>query len=157
MEEKKKVEVAFDEGLIYLNMRAKNREEVIRRLGKKLFDRGYVTKQFSSSVIEREKISGTGLPTDIPVAIPHTEKEYCIFPAIAFGKLVNPVEFKLIAKEKDTVLVKFIFLLALPEGYLHIHWLKRLIDFFQIPNTLKQLDELTNKEQIVKFLRKYLF
>ncbi len=157
MELGKNTKVIFDEGLISLDMNSINRDEVIKHLSKKLFDYGCVTKDFCQSVIKREKISGTGLPTEIPVAIPHTEKDFCLLPAIAMARLENPVEFKLIAKENDSIQVKFVFLLSLPEGYLQIHWLRKLIDFFQIPNSLGQLIEIKTKEQIVEYLRKYLF
>lgn len=54
---------------IYLDTDFSTKEELLNTVGKELVTRGYVTNNFLASLISREKLGGTDLPTG--VAVPH--------------------------------------------------------------------------------------
>lgn len=54
---------------------AKDWEEAIRLCGQAIADAGYADETFMNACIEREKEYPTGLPSEVPVAIPHSKVE----------------------------------------------------------------------------------
>ena len=54
---------------------AENWEEALRICGKALVNKKYVGQDFIEACVNREKIFPTGLPTVIPVAIPHAASD----------------------------------------------------------------------------------
>ena len=62
---------------VVLNMDARTSEEVIRKLGGKLRDQGYVKEDFVDAAVEREAKMPTGLPLggEYNAAIPHVDIE----------------------------------------------------------------------------------
>ena len=60
--------------------------EAIHLCAQKLKEEGYVTDQFESNCINREKEYPTGLPTVVPVAMPHSEASGVVKNAICMLK-----------------------------------------------------------------------
>ena len=77
-----------------MNSTAATREEALAELAKMLMANNYVHASFAQAVLHRENEFPTGLPTNpVGVAIPHTDIEHVISPAIAVSILANPVQF----------------------------------------------------------------
>jgi PTS system galactitol-specific IIA component len=57
------------------------------------YDGDFVKHSWLTAVVDREKEFPTGLPTPIPVAIPHTDSEHVKVSGIGFFRLVHPVSF----------------------------------------------------------------
>lgn len=134
---------------------AKNWEEAIRLCGKHLMDRGSVGQDFIDGCIEREKEYPTGLPSDIPVAIPHSQsngiKENCV----CFLRLDQPVRFNRMDDDEAFVETKLIFNLAIKAAEDHLTFLQKLMEFVTTEGTLKQCSELP-LEEIPAFIEREL-
>jgi hypothetical protein len=63
------------------------------------------------------------LPTEIPVAIPHTDPEHFIHPALVFGVFNDPVPFGQMGAESTTVMAQMVFLLAIGDPKSQAAWL----------------------------------
>lgn len=125
--------------LVLVGLDAPDAEYAIRRLAERLAEHGCVRETFASAVLEREKQFPTGLPTSIPVAIPHTDAVHCLRPAIAVGVLARPVVFGEMGNPEGSVNVRIIFLLSVPDPSQQVIWLQKLVDAFQRPGFLEAL------------------
>ncbi|AAM23481.1 transcriptional regulatory protein LevR/transcriptional regulator with AAA-type ATPase domain [Caldanaerobacter subterraneus subsp. tengcongensis MB4] len=97
----------IDEELIFLDVDAFVKSDVIDLLAEKLYEKGYVDDRFLLSVYKREAMGATILNDGI--AIPHGYPEHVIKPAIAIAKLKEPIYW-----EKD-LMADLVFMIALKE------------------------------------------
>jgi PTS system galactitol-specific IIA component len=74
---------------------------------------GCVEESFLQGCLDREKTIPSGLETEIPVAIPHTNPEHVKMPAICVLRLEKPVSFGNMADPEQTVEAEFVFNMAL--------------------------------------------
>ncbi|CCU80986.1 PTS system, fructose subfamily, IIA component [Halanaerobium saccharolyticum subsp. saccharolyticum DSM 6643] len=97
--------------LISLDLKAKNKEEVIKKMAKMIEENGNLTssEEFVRSVLAREEQTSTGVGREI--SIPHGKSEGVKKAAVAFARLAQPVEWESFDDKK----VKLVFLLAVPE------------------------------------------
>lgn len=146
----------INEELILTDLECLTSDDVIKSLSERLYHAEYVKQGFAEAVLNREREFPTGLPSEIPVAIPHCDPAYCNHSAIALGLLKNPVAFGEMGSNNHTVLVDIVFLLALNDPNQQVAWLKRLADFFQNTNLLKDLRDSTSNIEAAKLLRKHL-
>lgn len=134
---------------------AKNWEEAITLCGNYMIKHGSVNKDFMEACIEREKEYPTGLPADIPVAIPHSKaagiKENCV----CFLRLDTPVRFYRMDDCDEYVDTKLIFNLAIKEADDHLEFLQKLMQFVLDVDTLKKCSTIP-LEKIPDFLEKEL-
>jgi PTS system galactitol-specific IIA component len=151
------LDLAFDEDLVIIDIDLQTREEVIKLLSEKFIQKGYVTDKFTEAVLDRERKFPTGLPTVVPIALPHTDAIYCKKSAIAVGILKTPISFKEMGNPDKSLLVKIVFLLALPNPDLQTKWLQRLVEVFKDGEILKRLAGMRTKQEIFEFLNKALF
>lgn len=133
--------------LILLGLDVPNAEQAIRHLGARMTEYGYVRETFVDAVIEREKTFPTGLPTPIPVAIPHTDAVHCCQPAIAVGVLTRPVTFGEMGNPQGKVDAKAIFLLSITDPSQQVIWLQKLVEAFHRPHFLQRLVTSRNTEE----------
>jgi len=147
---------AIDEHLILLELRAATAAEVIHALSERLLQDGYVTEGFADAVIARERIFPTGLPTPIPVALPHTDAQHCRRPAIAVGLLADAVPFGEMGTADQVIPVQVVFLLAVTDPKQQVRWLKQLVEFFQQPDRIGQIQAAASPADVAQTLRGYL-
>lgn len=152
----KSKDVVIDESLIIPNLEVNDRKEVIRLLGKKLVAKGYVSDEFIQSVLEREERFPTGLPTKVPVALPHTDAKYCSHSALAVATLKKPVLFKEMDDPNKKLNVKMVFLLALNDRDSQTKWLQALIKLFQSKKFSEKVLLSKNRTEIYIFLERFL-
>ena len=145
-----------DERLILLELRAATAAQAIRALSQRLFQAGYVAEGFAEAVIAREHNFPTGLPTPIPVALPHTDAQHCRRPAIAVGLLAEAVPFGMMGTADQVIPVQVVFLLAVTDPKQQVRWLKRLVEFFQQPERIGQMQAAATPVDVVQILRRYL-
>lgn len=146
----------IDERLILLNLHAENPEAVIRALGIRLEEAGYVKPSWAEAVLAREKIYATGLPTEAPVGLPHTDVEHCLRPAIAVATLAQPVPWGRMGDPTQTVSVQTVFALSIVQPQEQVKTLTKLIDFCQQPETLQTLQAAPSVERAAQLLRERL-
>ncbi len=149
-----KVECSPD--LILVDLDVDTAEEAIRALSRRLEQAGIVRDTFAESVIAREKSYPTGLPTAVPVAIPHTDPEHCLRTGIAVALLRKPVAFGAMGSQGQ-VQTRIVFLLAITKPHSQVAWLGRLVQFFQEPGLLQELEAARSPQQVVSILNDRLF
>lgn len=138
-----------NENLIITPLEASSSEGAIRVLGTRLFESGYVRDTYVDAVLEREKVFATGLPTpEIQVAIPHTDIEHVIHPAIAVGVLQDTVEFVEMGNPDGVVNVRIVCMLAVNQSDSLVSLLQNLVGIFQDPVVLHQIVDARDVSEI---------
>jgi len=126
--------------LIFVGLEANSWQEVLTKLANKLYQAGYVRESFQQAVLEREAHYPTGLRTaQVPVALPHTEKEHVLTPAVAIALLKQPVNFGEMGTDGQVVPVEIVFMLCIREPDEQVNWLSRLVSTFQLEGFLALL------------------
>ena len=126
--------------LIFVGVEAASWQEVLTLLANQLYQRGYVRKSYLQAVLDRERQFPTGLRTaEVAVALPHTEKEHVLKPAVAVAILAHPVTFGEMGTEDQTVPVEIVFMLSILEPDEQVTWLSRLVSTFQLQGFLSLL------------------
>lgn len=121
---------------------AEDWEEAITLCGECMMSHGSVSRDFINSCIEREREYPTGLPTDIPVAIPHSKAEGIRENCICLLRLKHPVRFYRMDDTDEYVDTKLVFNLAIKDADNHLEFLKRLIQFVLDQETVSKCSEL---------------
>jgi len=139
---------------VLLDCEFKSSDEVIHAVGSKLFEGGFVKTSFIQAAIERENQLPTGLPLagGINAAIPHTEIEHVLKPALGMATLKNEVNFRNMISPKETVPVRLVFLLALDKPKAQIEMLQEVADVLQNPELVKNLLKQQNYQDVVAAL-----
>jgi PTS system galactitol-specific IIA component len=128
--------------LILTDLDVKDSCEAITRLGELLTRHGFVRDTFTTAVLEREKVFATGLPTpEYHVAIPHTDPEHVIKPAIAIAVLKDPVEFGEMGNPESKLEIHIVCMLAIQQSDSLVTILQNLVEMFQTRGLLKQIVE----------------
>lgn len=134
---------------------ADNWEQAITLCGEYMISQGSVNKDFMEACIEREKEYPTGLPADIPVAIPHSKaagiKENCV----CFLRLDKPVRFYRMDDSEEYVDTQLVFNLAIKEADDHLEFLQKLMQFVLDVDTLNKCSEIP-LDEIPAFLEEEL-
>jgi PTS system galactitol-specific IIA component len=146
----------IDEQLILLNLRAESAEAVIRALGARMEATGYVKASWAEAVLARETTYATGLPTEVPVGLPHTDVEHCLQPAIAVATLAQPVRWGMMGDPAQTVSVQTVFALSVVKPDEQVKTLTKLIDFCQRPDDLHALHAMRSAASAAALLRERL-
>lgn len=146
-------ETLFREDLIVMNSTAATREEALAELAKMLMANNYVHASFAQAVLHRENEFPTGLPTNpVGVAIPHTDIEHVISPAIAVSILANPVQFNEMGNPDNQVNIRIIFMLAVNNPQMQLDLLKRLISQISDANSLTSLLHAQSKPEVLQVM-----
>ncbi|MGH6762822.1 MAG: PTS sugar transporter subunit IIA [Phyllobacterium sp.] len=126
---------------IILGAEAGSDEAVIRLLAGRLESLGLVHPSFVEAVLAREAKLPTGLPLggDNNVAIPHTDPEHVIRPALAFATLASPVTFSNMEDPEEKLPVRVVFLMALNDKDKQIEMLQEIAGTIQSPQSIAAL------------------
>ena len=129
--------------LIAIEEDANTWEEAIKFTSDALLEKGYVKDSFYQACVDREKKFPTGLPTKIPVAIPHTDPEHVDTPAVCLLHLAKPVPFASMEDSDETVDIEFVFNMALLKCEDQLPMIKAIIntaqdmDFWESAKSMK--------------------
>lgn len=140
----------LDAKAISLNLDATSSEDVIRELGGKLYDLGFVKEGFVEATLEREANMPTGLELmgDVNAAIPHVDIEYVNKPALGLATLANEVVFKSMVDRETDVPVRLVIMLALDQPKSQIEMLQNVAGLLQSPETIQALMNAKTPEEI---------
>jgi len=100
---------------------------------------GYVKDTFYDACVAREKEYPTGLPTEINVAIPHTDAVHVNIPAICMLRLLQPVKFKNMGDPDEEVDAEFVFNMALQHNHDQLPLIQAIIKVAQDAEYLSSL------------------
>lgn len=149
-----KISEFFNKELIVTNFDAKSKEDVIDVLYKKLYENGFVKESYLEAIKKREKNFPTGLQLNrYNVAIPHTDPEHVVKPAIAVATLKNPVIFKNMANPLEDVEVSLVFMIALNEAHSQVEMLQQLIQLIQNDVLLEKIIREDGGDEIIEIIK----
>lgn len=148
--------ITLDRGLVAIGLEATRSDEVIKALGRLLQAHGYVDADYTDAVIKREHEYATGLPTAIPVALPHTDAGHCRRSALAVGTLARPVDFQEMGNPESTLSVRVVFLLALADSKEQVVWLQRFMRGLRKESFIARLTEARSEAEVVDLVREML-
>ncbi|MDC3424578.1 PTS sugar transporter subunit IIA [Aquibacillus sp. 3ASR75-11] len=147
----------IDDELIMINLEAESKERALSVLGSRLHEEGYVTDDFVKSVMEREQVYPTGLPTSpYGLAIPHTDSDKVIKPKIAFATLKEPIKFSSMSNMEEEVDVKIIFMLALKNPHEQLEILQKLTGIFQDSDAVTRIANVETSEEFHQLLGSFV-
>ena len=147
-------DIYFNESIIFLDLEANTKEEVLLAMATNLEEKGLVKETFKDAVIAREQEYATGLPTmGVSVAIPHTDPEHVNKKAISVAVLKEPVEFGVMGGDSsETTPVKLVFMMAMDEGDSQLGLLQKLMQIFQDEKMLQLLAIEQDKTKLMNLL-----
>jgi len=106
-----------------------------------------------AAVTRREIEFPTGLPTLIPVAIPHTDSVHVIADGVGFFKLVNPVDFGEMGSLDAKIQVQMILPLLITNPAEQVELLMAVIGALQKSDFLEALAASGTKEEVIAIFR----
>lgn len=131
----------LDSRAVALNYPAADAADVIRHLSARLLDAGYVRASFADAALSREAELPTGLVLggDVNAAIPHTDVEHVLKPAVALATLPYPVIFRHMIAPDEEVPVQLVFLLALEQPKTQVAMLQEVASVLQNAQLIAEL------------------
>jgi len=145
-----KILALLEPSAIKLQIRAKDRIDVITQLGNLLYQAGYVRESFVKAALEREWELPTGLPLDgkYNAAIPHTDVAHVLKPGLAMATLSEPVIFQNMIQPEQEVPVRLVILMALDQPKSQVEMLQEIASVLQNPQTIERLMAAQTIEEI---------
>lgn len=114
--------------IIVIDETANSWREAIAISGNALSKKGYVKENFSEACAERELIYPTGIPSEVPIAIPHTTGNMVNENSICVLRLKSPVGFYRMDDPKETVSVRLVINMALQKAEEQLSMMKNLMN-----------------------------
>ncbi len=142
------------EEAVVLGLDAATSEEVIRELGGKLRDQGYVKDNFVEAALEREANLPTGLPLggEYNAAIPHVDIEYVNKSALGLATLKQEVVFYNMVESDEEVPCRLVIMLALDQPKSQIEMLQSVAAVLQNPEIISKLVNAETTEEVFEIL-----
>lgn len=117
----------FDSAFVQFLNQPCDKKSLLSGMCAQLEKRGFVSKGFLDSVLDRERVASTGIGKQ--VAIPHGSTKFIVRPIISVAILKEPILWN------DNEWVDLIFLLALkPDGALHMK--SQIMKFYSVLSTV---------------------
>ena len=130
-------------------------EEAIALCGDALTAAGITQPSFTEKCIAREREYPTGLPTEIPAAIPHCKDDGIRANCICYLRLASPVTFRRMDDDMESVEADMVFALAIQDPNEHLNVLQRMMAFLGNTVAVGELRAAAETEA-ASVLRKYI-
>ena len=142
------------EEAVILGLEASSFEEVIRELGSKLHEQGFVKDDFVDAALEREANMPTGLPLggEYNAAIPHVDIEYVNKSALGLATLKDEVVFYNMVESDEEVPCRLIIMLALDQPKSQVEMLQSVAVVLQDPAIIRNLVNAKTTEEVFTIL-----
>lgn len=145
------------EELIMVDVEASNYEEAIRKVGKRLFDNGYVKDTYIDAVVAREADFPTGLHLEgIDIAMPHTAGVHVNTPAVCVAKLAKPVVFSHMGDPDTKVEATLLFMMAIKNPDEQIETLQAVMGVFTNQEAIAELKAAKTESELFTVAKKYI-
>ena len=115
------------EDILVVDAEASDYKEAIEHAGNYLFEKGYVKENFVEECLKRELTYPTGLPSAIPIAIPHCSSKFVKKEGMCVLRLKKEVDFHRIYDIEQHVSTSLIFNLALKKDEEHVTFLQKFV------------------------------
>lgn len=136
----------FSPQLTFLDKHYNNTTDFFSAIFLLLKEKGYVRDSFLDAIAAREKAYPTGLPTlPVAIALPHTDPQHVIRPFISVTRLSQPVAWREMSNDDNTLYVHFIVLLGFIDHSSHLTALQQLMDCLadeEVIQTLRKIDDV---------------
>ncbi len=144
----------LDPEAVVLQMEAKTSEDVIRQLGGKLLNLGFVTDDFVEATLKREANLPTGLPLGglVNAAIPHVDIEFVKKSALGLATLKQEVVFYNMVENDVEVPCRLVIMLALDKPKSQVEMLQSVAAVLQKPAVIDALIAAETVEEIFSAL-----
>lgn len=116
-----------------------NAVEVLDHVSATALEQGRVRESFAGALRDRELSHPTGLPTPMPVAIPHADPEHVLRPGLAAVLLDPPVPFGEMGGSGETVDVRLVVVLLVTDPASQVGLLAGLIRALRRPDLAELL------------------
>lgn len=146
----------LDEQLIQCRVVASTKEELLEMMALKLYDEGYVKKEYIDGVLAREALNPTGLQLDtFGCAVPHSEMGYVLRPTISIAVLEEPVAFQRMDDPSTSVDVHLVFMLAVNEGMKQVSVLQKLTGLMQNSGVFEELLHAQDASEVMAIINNF--
>ena len=139
--------------LMVLDLKAETKEEAIKEIADKFFEKGYVksAEDFAEGLREREAQGSTALGES--VAIPHSKNKTVIEPAVLFARKKSGLDYDAL----DGMPTEIFFAIAAPDGEnnLHVATLAELSKMIMKDGFIGDLKKVENEDQVYAVIEKY--
>ena len=137
---------------ICLQLAAADSKQVLETLAGRLFQAGYVHESFADAALQREAQMPTGLPLEgaYNAAIPHTDIQHVIKPALALATLQTPVNFQNMIEPETAVPVQLVILMALEQAKTQVEMLQEIAGVLQDAETIEKLMRARSIPQVLE-------
>ena len=135
---------------ICLQLAAVDSKQVLETLAGRLYQAGYVHESFADAALQREAQMPTGLPLEgaYNAAIPHTDIEHVIKPALALATLQEPVNFQNMIEPETAVPVQLVILMALEQAKTQVEMLQEIAGVLQDAEVIDKLMHARSTQQV---------
>ncbi|WP_429973937.1 PTS sugar transporter subunit IIA [Enterococcus sp. AZ163] len=125
-----------------------NRDQLIYQLAGEMAAHGMVEDCYGKSVLEREREFPTGVPTPVPIAIPHSERSQVFKAGIGVAVLKNSAKFASMEDPNLFLEVKVVFMLAASLNDEHLYMIKDIMEIIQDTQVVQQLLAAKSPEEV---------
>ncbi|WP_299032474.1 fructose-specific PTS transporter subunit EIIC [uncultured Anaerococcus sp.] len=139
--------------LMVLDLKAENKDEAIKEIADKFFEKGYVksAEDFREGLKEREAQGSTALGES--VAIPHSKNKTVIEPAVLFARKKQGLDYEAL----DGMPTEIFFAIAAPDGEnnLHVATLAELSKMIMKDGFVDDLKKVVSEDEVYAVIEKY--
>ncbi|MBZ2386885.1 fructose-specific PTS transporter subunit EIIC [Anaerococcus murdochii] len=139
--------------LMVLDLKAETKEEAIKEIADKFFEKGYVksAEDFAEGLREREAQGSTALGES--VAIPHSKNKTVIEPAVLFARKIGGLDYDALDGEPTEIF----FAIGAPDGEnnLHVATLAELSKMIMKDGFIDDLKKVNNEDEAYTVIEKY--
>lgn len=146
----------FLSGFSAISLEAISAADALKQIATSGYALGLVDSSWGSAAVEREKEFPTGLPTPIPVAIPHTDSKYVKADGIGFFRLPRPVTFGEMGSTDGTVEVSIIIPLLITDPREQVDLLMKVVSAVQDLDFMTKLLDIDDSQEIERLLNSKL-
>lgn len=118
-------------GACAVGVAAADAEGVLRHVADLAIRAGHAAPSFGDALVTRERAHPTGLPTVVPVAIPHADPGHVLEAGFAVATLARPVRFGVMGTAEDAVDLGVVIVLLVTEAHAQVEVLASLVDLVQ--------------------------
>ena len=151
------VDIQVSPAVAIANLEAESAEEVLQALAERAIAAGWAKDTFTAALLKREREYPTGLPTEIAVALPHTDPEHVHHAGLGIATLKSPVEFgEMGADDGTTVAVRVVMLILVEKPENQVTVLGQLVNLIQQPGWYDALSQAETDEAVATEFRRLL-
>ena len=137
---------------VNLSLSAESAENALLSIAEKAVGLQLVEGSWGEALVIREAEFATGLPTAIPVAIPHTDSSHVRVDGFGFFRLSSPVKFVEMGSLNTLLDVQLIFPLLVTNPADQVDLLQAIIELVQQTGKLEALMSAKLESEVAELL-----